>query len=113
MDILLSNQRGDNMIKIILGSVLLIIIAISCTQVEDKKYASEGVITEIDIRECSCCGGYFIEIGDSTYRFTVLPPGSNVNLANPSFPIAVKLDWKASANRCLGDEIDVLRMQLR
>ena len=99
--------------KIILGSALLIIIAISCTQVEDKQYASEGVITAIDIRECSCCGGYFIEIGDSTYRFLSLPPGSDVNLEKGDFPINVKLDWKTSPSVCLGDEIEVIRIALR
>ena len=97
---------------IILGSALFLIIALSCTNVDDQ-YISEGSITSIDIRECSCCGGYFIAIGDSTYRFRDLPPGNNVNLENSSFPIAVKLDWKASANRCLGDEIDVIRIMRR
>lgn len=90
----------------------LFLILSGCSE-DDNKFASEGLITGIDTRECLCCGGYYIEIKDSTYRFYDLPPERNFNLDNPEFPIAVKLDWKASDERCLGDEIDVLRIILK
>lgn len=95
---------------IIIAAVIFSVIA--CSENEDK-FTSEGLITGIDTRECSCCGGYFIEIKDSTYRFYELPNERNFNLDYPVFPIPVKLDWKQAANQCLGDEIEVIRIILK
>ncbi len=74
---------------------------------------SDGTISGYDTRECSCCGGFFIEIENVTYRFYDVPANSNLNLENPSFPIYVKLDWTKDVNACLGDEIIVLRIEER
>ena len=92
---------------------LFFLVGISaCSEVEND-YMSNGTITGVDIRECICCGGYFIDIDNITYRFDVLPGGSNLNLDNPTFPIYVKLDWDKVENGCLGDEIKVLRIEKR
>ena len=90
----------------------MIVIFLSCSENENE-YLSDGTITGVDIRECICCGGFFIDIRDSTYRFYDLPGGSNLNLTNAKFPIYVKLDWVKADSTCLGDEIKVIRIKLR
>ena len=100
------------MLKKIFTCIVLVMSLWFCSEQEDE-YASTGIITGIDVRECSCCGGYFIEIADSTYRFYNIPPGSKLNLENPDFPVYVKLDWHEDPNACLGDEIIVNRIEKR
>lgn len=98
--------------KIIYAAVVLMILAIACNENENK-YRDYGTITGIDFRECFCCGGYFIEIRDSTYRFLNLPAGSDIGLENAKFPVYVKLDWQIADSLCLGDEIKVFRIAKR
>ena len=93
-------------------AVILLLSVFSCSLQEDENgFRSNGVITGFDSRECSCCGGYFIEIQDSTYRFYDVPDGSRIDLEDPNFPINVKLDWQKDPEVCLGDEIIVLRIE--
>jgi len=99
--------------KIITASLLLLVLSsISCSLGEEGSM-SNGTITGPDVRECACCGGFFIEIDNVTYRFYDVPPNSELNLMNPTFPIYVKLDWAKDANACLGDEIIVVRIEKR
>ena len=98
--------------KIIFAGIFIILIISSCSADENDNM-SDGIITGIDVRECSCCGGYFIAIKDSTYRFYTLPAGNGVELENPVFPIYVKLEWAKADTVCLGDEIKVLTIKLR
>jgi len=98
--------------RIILVGIFLILGFSSCTE-DENEFMSNGTITGFDSRECVCCGGYFIVINDSTYRFFELPSGSKINLDNPTFPIYVKLNWAKADNVCLGDEIKVLRIEKR
>lgn len=100
------------MLKKICVVVFLLVMVFSCSVQEDE-FRSEGIITGYDTRECGCCGGYFIEIEDSTYRFYNVPVGSKLNLNNPEFPVYVKLDWQKDPNTCLGDEIIVQRIEER
>jgi len=96
-------------------AVPLIIIAfsiVSCSLGGDDSM-SDGTITGYDTRECACCGGFFIDIDNVTYRFYDVPPNSELNLMNPTFPIYVKLDWAKDANACLGDEVIVVRIEKR
>lgn len=97
--------------KLIIILNILIFSIFSCSTTEVEEFSDKGVITGPDTRECACCGGYFIDIGNATYRFYQAPPESNVNLNNAEFPIPVTLDWKKAENPCLGDEIVVLRME--
>ena len=60
---------------------------------KEDSYKSMGIITGYDMRACICCGGYFIEIDDSTYNFDTLPASSAINLETETFPINVNLDW--------------------
>ena len=77
--------------KILFAVLLLTSVILSCEKEED--YHSTAVITGPDVRDCICCGGYFIEIGDSTYNFDTLPTTSKIDLTTETFPLPVKLDW--------------------
>ena len=91
--------------------VLLASIIVSCKK--EETYQSNGIITGPDMRECICCGGYFIEIDDSTYNFDILPASSSINLETDTFPINVSLDW-AFDRDCGGIEyIEIIKIAKR
>ena len=73
-------------------------INFSCKE-NEYNFQSSAVITGVDVRDCMCCGGYFIDIEDSTYNFNVLPANSDIDLTMENFPVSVKLDWDY-ANKC-------------
>ncbi|MEM8896711.1 MAG: hypothetical protein AAGC85_01340 [Bacteroidota bacterium] len=75
----------------------------------------EGSILGIDARLCACCGGYFIEIGEETYRFYKEPTCSDLALdvSDYGFPLEVWVDWKADPDACLGDEILLEKVKLK
>jgi hypothetical protein len=101
-------------ILISISIVFLIMFAYFCSDTTNSSgnlYKSAGIITSYDYRKCKCCGGWFIDIGDSTYRFLELPKECNINFEKDTLPIAVKLDWKKSTTPCMGDEIIVERMK--
>ncbi|MEM7373152.1 MAG: hypothetical protein AAF587_31300 [Bacteroidota bacterium] len=81
----------------------------SCQQLEnvEESLLDEGTILKPDYRLCACCGGWFIEIGDETYRMTVLPPESALDLSSGQYPVEVLLRWRKPLAPCLGDEINV------
>ena len=85
--------------------LILLMVVFSCSK--EDNYMSAGTITGIDMSLCMCCGGWFIEIDNATYRFNKLPDHCDLNLENETFPITVKLDWEKEINPCLGDEIIV------
>ncbi len=103
--------------KLFLFCTFLLLILISCkvdksSDVEDQ-FLSDGTITGEDYRDCACCGGWFIDITDSTFRFYQLPDGSNIDLTNETFPVEVRLDWHHDDNACIGDEIIVDKIRKR
>lgn len=106
------NNNGDDMKKIIFVCVMILLIFLACSE-DENDVMSNGIITGVDSWEYLCCGGYFIDINSSTYRFRLLPAGSNVIRENPIFPIYVKLDWAIEDSLCLGDEVRVFKIQLR
>lgn len=86
--------------------VLAALGTFSCTDDEQATVDKEvGIITGQDPRFCMCCGGWFIDIGDRTYRFYELPGDSNIDLTDAALPMAVNVVWEADDNACLGDEI--------
>lgn len=84
---------------LIVGFILVAVFA-ACHK-DEHTYQSTGTITGPDYRECICCGGYFIEMNDSTYNFETLPDGTDIDLNTAEFPVPVKLDW--SYDRKCGD----------
>ena len=93
----------------ILAAVLLCFMLVSC--LKDNDFGQSGVITGFDYRKCYCCGGWFININDSTYRFFELPDQNNIDLENASFPVEVILTWKTDPNACMRDEIIITRIE--
>ncbi len=87
--------------KIIFSLIFLFAgIFYSCTEDENASKSSAS-ITGPDLRQCICCGGYLIEIGDSIYNFESLPAAANIDLTTATFPIAAELDW--TRDRKCGD----------
>jgi hypothetical protein len=100
------------MIKIITIVFITILAAKSCGKVESEEMVS-GIITKSDLRECACCGGWFIEIGSETYRFYELPEKSEMKISAEKLPMEVKLRWEKEENPCWGDEIKILSIKKR
>jgi len=51
---------------------------------------------------CACCGGYFIEIEGTKYRFekSELPDG--FTFEDNELPLTVELNWKIKTEVCTG-----------
>jgi len=82
---------------VICMAIFSTVIFISCDK-EENKFESTAVITGPDVRDCICCGGYFIELNDTVYNFDSLPTSSTINLTEETFPITVNLDWSYDRN---------------
>lgn len=95
--------------------IFLVLIAFSTGCRKNQDLVPEpGIITGPDYRICTaCCGGWFIEIGDTTLRFYELPAGSDIDLGNSKFPLPVSVVWQRHNPQCLGDEIDILQIARR
>jgi len=92
--------------------LILIAITISVTSCKkETKIEYSGKITGQDFRKCSCCGGYYIEINDSNYRFESIPSNSGINLSIDTFPIYVYVVFHKKNPQCLGDEIIIDSMK--
>jgi len=80
---------------------LLVIILLFCS-CEKTNYKSTGTITGADMAMCACCGGYFIDIEGTQYRFekSELPAGFTFN--DEQLPFSVELDWELKAEACTG-----------
>lgn len=71
----------------------------------------EALILGADARECVCCGGWFIEIGQDTLRGYL--PAEFVETFNLNdLPLPVVLEWERSESPCLGDEIEIYCISL-
>jgi hypothetical protein len=95
--------------KLIIISIVLLPILIACKK--ENNIPDTGTIIAYDLRECACCGGWFIEINDSTYRFLQLPANSNLDLQNAAFPVKVELSWQKDPAGCLKDEILIFEIR--
>jgi hypothetical protein len=71
-----------------------------------------GTITGQDPRDCMCCGGWFIGIKDTVWRFDQVPVECTIDFSLVTYPLKVKVDWKKKDTVCLGDEIRVTRLEL-
>ena len=98
------------MLKILFFVIVLMTGFVACSSAQES-LKSSGIISGYDDRDCACCGGFFVEIDSSTYRFYDLPKDSGINLNDPEFPVNVKLDWVPDSSACMGDEIIVTRIE--
>jgi len=88
--------------------VLIFFISLSFLACKkDTTVLTKGQITGVDLRMCACCGGWYIKIDTTTYRFLNLPANNNLDLSHATFPLAVQLQWKKDLKGCVGDEIIV------
>ena len=74
-------------------------------QKDNTKYQSKGLITGPDIRMCACCGGWFITIDSTTYRFDSLPENATIDLQKVTFPVKVLLNWSLSSRPVCSEKI--------
>ena len=79
--------------KILFVVLLLTVVLLSCKKEKTNNFQSTAIITGPDVRDCFCCGGYIIEIEDSTYNFEFLPTSTQIDLTTETFPLPVRLDW--------------------
>lgn len=91
--------------QLLILSLVVMTFSFSCRK--ENVTLDTGTITGPDSRECVCCGGWFVNINDSLWRFTEQPANSDVDLTNTTFPIVVELKWEKDADACLSDEIIV------
>ena len=102
-------------IKTILSSFFLVTLVLWACE-EDKtdtntNFQSTAQITGPDLGQCICCGGYLIEIGDSTYNFDTIPSASNIDLTTATFPLNVKLNWSYDKKCGNNQYIEILRIE--
>ena len=95
------------MTKFLAFIFLALVAAKSCGDAPQENL-DKGIITEIDDRDCACCGGWLINIGKETFRFYDIPKNSEMKLNAENLPMEVELKWEKQENACMGDEINVL-----
>jgi hypothetical protein len=80
------------------GIVILMLIGFlsSCSNDDSQLIQSTGLISGLDLKLCICgCGGYFIEIGNDTYRFNEeFLPENDLDLSIENLPLEVELTWE-------------------
>ena len=76
--------------------ILLFTLELALCRKETDNFKSRGIITGPDLRDCACCGGWYITIDTTDYEFDSLPVNSNIDLGKETFPVYVKLDWQLS-----------------
>jgi hypothetical protein len=92
--------------------IFLSVFGLSLCHKETDHYQSEGSISGPDLRDCVCCGGWYIKIDSVEYEFEYLPVNSNIDLQTERFPIQVRLDWKLSDKpACPLNKIIILRIK--
>ena len=103
-----------HLLVVLLALAAIFTYSACCDDEPVTGYCSEaGVITGIDFRECACCGGWFIEIGEDTLRAWTLPQEFAESLQMDEFPLPVYLEWEYPDPPCLGDEIEVACIRRR
>lgn len=92
--------------------IFLSLLSSACRKSEDaRNYWQEAIITELDGRECGCCGGYFIQLEGVRRRFRTIPSGSNIEITGTNLPMRVKVRWQSLNKPCMPDLIEVLALE--
>lgn len=73
--------------------IILMLVACRHHPGPGQEFESEGYILGQDMGMCMLCGGWFIEIDDTTYHFDNVPDESGIDLEHDTFPIHVRLNW--------------------
>ena len=83
--------------KLILVLIIFTTMIFSC---EKAKYESKATITGPDLAMCACCGGYFIEIEGTKYRFEKSELPAGFTFEDNQLPLEVELNWKLKTSQC-------------
>lgn len=82
-------------------TLILLSTVVSCEETLPNKVenwdAIDAIITMPDLRACVCCGGYFLQVGSTTYNFETFPANASSDFQNltypENFPISVKVNF--------------------
>ncbi|MEI6061308.1 MAG: hypothetical protein WCR72_11410 [Bacteroidota bacterium] len=92
--------------------VLLLITSLLICCCEKDAYRSTGTITAQDNGMCPCCGGYFIEIEGTDYRFEKGSLPGNFTFEDSQMPVVVELNWGLKSGFCIGyNWIDISKIR--
>lgn len=82
--------------------IFLLFFSLLLLSCEKTRYENTGTITGPDMAMCACCGGYFMVIDGTKYRFdkSELPAGFTFN--DEQLPLRVKLSFEAKTVSCTG-----------
>jgi hypothetical protein len=103
--------------KIVFLVLLVTVTLISCKKEPQTEF--NGRIIREDPTMCPCCGGYYIEIENASYRFYSLPLNSGIDLNDLSdstgriYPINVVVSFHKDDPQCMGDEIIIDKIRKR
>jgi hypothetical protein len=92
---------------------------ISCKKINEPPYMNNAEIIGYDLRLCVCCGGYIVTIDNvsnpngSAFFLVGQFPSNFVLDANPTYPVAIKLDWEVDTAKCYSNYIKILRIAKR
>ena len=90
-----------------IGLIFLVLVAAKGCDKASEDNLDTGIITELDNRDCACCGGWFIDIDNETYRIHNWPENTRLEMNEVKLPLTVELKWEKVENGCMGDEINV------
>jgi hypothetical protein len=90
--------------------LLFAALALSLTACKkDEPYMTDAVLTGYDLRNCACCGGLLLNMGNavlkysSEYYFVDQYPASFVIDSTTIFPVYVRISWKYTTDPPCGD----------
>ncbi len=97
--------------------LLFVVLSPSCNKGCEETPSDalqDATITAYDLALCACCGGYFVDIDGTTWRFETLPPNSGIDLNPPNaLPMKVRVRWQPKSPRCREDLIEILEIEKR
>jgi hypothetical protein len=80
--------------------ILSLVLAFTAMSCEKPDYKNTGTITGQDVTLCACCGGYFIDINGTQYRFDKSTLPGNFTFEDKQLPLNVELDWELRTEMC-------------
>jgi hypothetical protein len=103
-------------------SLLLALILLLAACKKDEPYMTDAVLTGYDLRNCACCGGLLLNMGNaalkysSDYYLVDQYPADFVIDSTTAFPLYVRILWHQTQYPPCGDSahhITITRMERR
>jgi hypothetical protein len=81
--------------------MLCLICMYSCSSDYENNCPKEGKVIGYDMRDCMCCGGWFVEYNNDTLLFDTVPGNAKLGewVESYGFPIKIDFDYSDSV-RC-------------